>query len=129
MRPSRGRSRYWRPALAAAILAALVVPAVAFAHIERASYWPDPAPDTSVTPPAGGEVPKARSLKSALKKKPVGKTRVVCQGKSLKLAKKSIKKARKKGYDVRPHDHRSLSKKKAKKLKKINKKLKKKCKF
>ncbi len=129
MRIRRGRSRFWRPALAAAILAALVVPAVAFAHIERASYWPDPAPDTSVTPPAGGEVPKARSLFSALKKKPVGKTRVVCQGKSLKLAKKSIKKARKKGYDVRPHDHRSLGRKKAKKLKKINKKLKKKCKF
>jgi hypothetical protein len=131
MRNFRGRSRIWRLALAGAILAALVVPAVAFAHIERASYWPDPAPDTSVTPPAGGEVPKARSLGSALKKKPVGKTRVVCQGKkkSFKRAKKSIKKARKKGYDVRPHDHRSLSKKRAKKLKKINKKLKKKCKF
>ena len=40
----------------------LVVVSQASAHIERASYWPDPAPDTSVSPPAGGKVPKARSL-------------------------------------------------------------------
>jgi hypothetical protein len=113
------------------VLAALVVPAVAVAHIERASYWPDPSADTSVTPPTGGEVPKKRSLSSALKKKPPGKTRVVCQGKkkSFKRAKKAIKKARKNGFDVRPHDHRSLKKKKAKRLKKINRKLKRKCKF
>jgi len=30
---------------------------VAAAHIERASYWPDPAPDCSVNPCAGGALP------------------------------------------------------------------------
>src|SRR5437763_337940 len=47
-------------------LLALGVPAGAAAHIERTSYWPDPRPDTSVKPPAGGGVPKVRSLASAL---------------------------------------------------------------
>ena len=58
---------------------AMLVPAFALAHIERASYWPDPAPDTSVKPAAGGSVPAVRSIFSALKKKKPGKTRVVCQ--------------------------------------------------
>ena len=39
---------------------AVLLPALAFAHIERASYWPDPAPDTSVKPAAGGSVPAVR---------------------------------------------------------------------
>ena len=52
--------------IAVGILAALIVPAIAFAHIERASYWPDPRPDRSVKPPTGGHVPKIRSLASAL---------------------------------------------------------------
>jgi len=60
--------------------AALLVVASASAHIERASYWPDPAPDTSMHPPAGGHVPATRSLFSALRKSPPGATRVVCQG-------------------------------------------------
>ena len=36
-------------ALVAVVMLAL--PALAFAHLERPSYWPDPAPDTSVSPP------------------------------------------------------------------------------
>jgi hypothetical protein len=70
-----------------------------------------------------------RSLASALKKKPPGKTRVVCQKGSLKKAKRSIKNARKHGYDIRPTDHRTLGKRRAKHLRRINKKLKKRCKF
>jgi hypothetical protein len=38
------------------------LPATALAHVERSAYWPDPAPDCSVTPCAGGAVPTARSL-------------------------------------------------------------------
>src|SRR5689334_18444570 len=59
-------------------VAAVLVPTLAAAHIERASYWPNPAPDTSVKPPAGGSVPRIRKLFDALKTKPPGKTRVVC---------------------------------------------------
>lgn len=66
--------------IAAAIVAALAVAPSAFAHVERASYWPDPAPDNSITPSAGGAVPEIRGLFSALDKSRVGRTRVVCQG-------------------------------------------------
>ena len=66
-------------ALLVALISALFVPAVAAAHIERASYWPDPAPDCSITPCAGGEVPTPRSLASALETGGAGVTRVVCQ--------------------------------------------------
>ena len=82
-----------RKVLIAAGVLALVAPGVAAAHLERPSYWPDPAPDTSVTPPAGGAVPKARSL--AVRRRPrkgPGKVRVVCQGRggrnSLRQAKR-----------------------------------------
>ena len=53
---------------AVAMLAMLALAVPALAHVERTAYWPDPAPDTSVTPPAGGSVPKARSLASGLKR-------------------------------------------------------------
>src|SRR5689334_9741361 len=92
---------------------ALALSAPALAHIERASYWPDPAPDCTVTPCAGGAVPKARSLASALNTKLPGTTRVVCQADSLKLLNRSIASARKNGYDIRPTDHRSFSAKAA----------------
>ena len=49
-----------------ATAAALAAPPVALAHIERDAYWPDPAPDTTVSPAAGGAVPQPRSLASAL---------------------------------------------------------------
>jgi hypothetical protein len=121
-----------------ATLVALTISAAAAgtaqAHLERPSYWPDPAPDTSVTPPAGGKVPKAKSLASAVAKSvPTsgdGEVRVVCQDNSLKLAIKSINAARKKGYRLRPSQPKTkLSKKQAKTLIAINKKLKKKCAF
>ncbi len=65
-------------ALLAALVASIGLAAPAAAHVERPSYWPDPAPDTAVTPPAGGAVPEARSLFTALDAEPVGDTRVVC---------------------------------------------------
>src|SRR6185503_8806188 len=84
----------------------LVLPALAFAHLERPSYWPDPAPDNTVRPPAGGKVPEVRSLWTAVSGKGAGKVRVVCQGrggwKSLALLRESIERARKHGYRLRP---------------------------
>jgi hypothetical protein len=70
-----------RTAVAVVVAAVAAMTAAATsAHIERASYWPDPAADTSVSPPAGGEVPAARSLFTALRKTPPGDTHVVCEG-------------------------------------------------
>lgn len=114
---------------AAVLLGALVGATAAPAHIERASYWPDPAADGAVAPAAGGKVPAIRSLTSALKRKPVGRTRVVCKRNSLRKAKRSIRRARRNGYDIRPSDHRKLSRKRAKQLRKVNKRLFKRCKF
>src|SRR3954452_3586967 len=108
-RGSASRVRPRNVILAITVLAALIVPAIALAHIERASYWPNPKPDLSVHPPTGGKVPKVRSLASALDKGKPGATRVVCKSNSLGLLKKSIRKARKHGYDIRPTDHRTLS--------------------
>jgi len=54
------------------MLLALLVPSLAAGHIERASYWPLPGPDTSVNPPAGGAVPTPRSLSSVLISRPRG---------------------------------------------------------
>ena len=118
-----------RAALIAAVVAALIVPAIAFAHIERASYWPNPKPDRSVRPPAGGKVPKARSLASALDESRPGETRVVCKSNSLALLRHSIAGARRHGYDIRPHDHRSLSAKRATRLLAINRELARRCAF
>lgn len=59
------RGRAW--VLCLAVAGVLLVPAMAFGHLERPSYWPDPAPDTSVRPAAGGGVPVARSLRSAVR--------------------------------------------------------------
>ncbi len=39
--------------LASVTLAMAVATATAFGHVERSSYWPDPAPDKSVKPAAG----------------------------------------------------------------------------
>src|SRR3954468_8613293 len=100
-----------RRIICAAASAAAVVsfaPA-ALAHVERTSYWPDPHPDASVTPAAGGEVPTARSLDSALDASALGTTRVVCQPDSMDRLRAAVAKAEAEGYDIRPHDHRSLS--------------------
>jgi hypothetical protein len=116
-----------RRGVCTAALLAFAFPAAAQAHIERPSYWPDPEPDTAVTPAAGGHAPKARTLASALDDKKPGKTRVVCQDDSLERANKAISRARKHGYDIRPSDHRTLSKSRAKKLRRINRALAKRC--
>src|SRR5918998_4957376 len=98
-----------------------VVTAAAYGHVERSSYWPNPAPDTGVRPAAGGKVPKARTLGSALRAKPRGKTVVVCQKGSLKRAIRSIRSARRKGYTLRPSQgSRKLSARKARRLRKLN---------
>jgi hypothetical protein len=114
---------------ALAVLALAALPSGAGAHVERPSYWPDPAADTSITPAAGGEVPKMRSLSSTLNDKAPGTTRVVCQPNSLLLVQRSIAKARKSGYDVRPTDHRNYSAKQGRLLLRINRALKKRCRY
>src|ERR687894_2885572 len=102
------------------VVAAALAPA-ASAHLERPSYWPDPRPDRSVKPAAGGEVPKARSLSSAVTGKGPGEVRVVCQGangeKSLRRAYASISSAKKKGYRLPPNLAKTrISAKQARKL-------------
>lgn len=115
--------------LLTALALSALVPAIASAHVERSAYWPDPAPDCSVKPCAGGAVPAARSLASALNRRAPGDTRVVCQPDSLKLAEASIARARAHGYDVRPTDHRRLSKAQARQLLSINRNLFTRCKY
>ncbi len=112
-----------------AIAGLVMIPASAQAHVERPSYWPNPKADCSVSPCAGGKVPKARSLASALNKRKPGKTLVVCKADSLQRVKKAIRAARSSGYDIRPTDHRSLSKKRARSLLKINRQLSKQCRY
>jgi len=122
-----GRSRLslWAPGAVAFAIVAL--PAAAIAHVERSTYWPNPAPDRSVKPAAGGKVPEYRPLGTALKAKRPGDTRIVCQDDSLKLAKAAIRDGRK-GFKVRPsEDRRKLSNRKARKLKQLNKRFEKKC--
>jgi Right handed beta helix region len=125
----KGRPRIGLIVGAATAVAMLVAPAAAIAHVERSTFWPDPAPDGSVHPAAGGKVPEYRPLDSALKRKPPGDTRIVCQDNSLKLAKQAIRNGRK-GFKVRPsEDTRHLSKRKARMLKKLNKRFDKRCSF
>src|SRR3954453_6533225 len=95
-------SRCRHGALALALVVVLGPAGVAVAHVERTSYWPDPRPDTSVKPAAGGKVPAARSLASALAPGQRGKTRVVCRPDSLATARADIAAARTKGYQLRP---------------------------
>src|SRR5689334_16111980 len=104
-----------------AVLLGLAVPGIAFAHVERTSYWPDPRPDTSVTPAAGGGVPKARSLASALNKRARGTTRVVCQTGSLSRLRHSIRRAESSGFNNRPTEPlRKLKRKAGKRLLRLN---------
>ena len=123
----QGRSR---AVLLASVAAMLLLPAIASAHLERPSYWPDPAPDTSVEPAAGGKVPKARSLASAVTGKGPGDVRVVCQRRSMKLVNRSISSARRNGWVLRPSQgKRTLSRKAAAKLTRINRQLLKRCRY
>jgi hypothetical protein len=114
---------------AVVLLALLGLAAPAAAHVERPSYFPDPAPDSSVKPAAGGKVPKVRSLASALRKRPPGKTRVVCQPDSMKRLRAAIRKGRRSGYEIRPTDQRRLTAKQARKLLRVNRALRKRCRF
>src|SRR3954468_17512608 len=113
-----------RRGIAAFVLAGaltLVAAGVALAHVERTAYWPDPKADTSVSPPAGGKVPKARSLSSALRTRAPGNTRVVCHRDSLKRAFQDISDARKHGYVIRPSQPRlHIGARKARSLRNIN---------
>src|SRR5690348_16577336 len=121
-----------RGAAAGAVVCALVLAmsSSAFAHVERTSYWPDPAPDTSVHPAAGGAVPKARSLASALNDSAPWRTRVVCQADSLKLARADIASARTAGYRDRPTEPlRHLSATGAKRLLSVNRSLCRRCSY
>jgi hypothetical protein len=106
----------------------LIVPA-AQAHVERPSYWPDPKPDCSISPCAGGKVPTARSLASALNAEAPGRTRVVCQADSLERLRKSVSRALKVGYYERPTVHKSFTDKQASSLLRVNRALFAKCTF
>ncbi len=110
-------------ALFVGLSAVLAVPQIAEAHVERPAYWPDPNPDCAVTPCAGGEIPTARSLASALDDSQPGETRVVCKPDSLSLLEASITKALADGYDVRPTDHRSFGAAAAVSLRTLNQQL------
>jgi hypothetical protein len=118
-----------RAIVAATLVLALGLVAIASAHIERASYWPDPAPDNSVSPPAGGQVPAARSLATALDTSAVGDTRVVCKTDSLQRLDASISNGLANGYDIRPHDHRALTQSRANFLRNINNALFNRCQY
>src|SRR4051794_4400260 len=126
----------------------LALPSLAIAHVERASYWPDPGADTAVTPAAGGSVPAIRPLKTALNKKAPGTTRVVCarvpkkkvrkhgsvkklsKNPSIKALNRGLKSGRKQGYRLRSSQPSiRVTKKKAKKLRKLNIKLLRRCRF
>jgi Right handed beta helix region len=116
--------------LASVTIAMAVATATALGHVERSSYWPDPGPDTSVKPAAGGKVPKARSLASALHPKPPGRTRVVCQRASLRKAIRSIRAARRNGTVLRPTQGRKkLTARQARRLKRLNRAFFSRCKF
>lgn len=127
-------TRSFRAVLLLVAAGVLALAASAFAHVERPSYWPDPGVEIVEGLPVGGEVPKPRSLASALKPKAPSKTLVVCQGKnagtSMKLLRASIRKARKTGWRVRPSQPlRKLSKKSARNLEKLNKSFARRCKY
>ena len=148
---SRGRGRKSirkRRSVAIAVGVGLLVtvPSLAIAHVERASYWPDPAPDTSVNPAAGGSVPAVRRLNTALNKKALGTTRVVCarvpkkkvrkhgsvkklsKNPSIRALKRGLKSARSQGYRLRSSQPAiRITKKQAKKLRKLNIKLLRRC--
>ena len=123
--PKRRLTRRGVPLAVALAAVMLALPALALAHLERPSYWPDPRPDNSVSPPAGGKVPKARSLQSAASGKGPGDVLVVCKGnrgaRSLALLRASVREARKEGYRLRPSQRKiRLSKRKAQRLLAIN---------
>jgi hypothetical protein len=118
----------------AVTLLAVTLPSVALAHLERPSYWPDPAPDRSITPAAGGKVPKLRSLSGAVSGRGAGDVRVVCQGargrKSLRTLRRSVRTARRHGYRIRPSQPKlGLSRRQARRLMRYNRALARRCRY
>jgi hypothetical protein len=108
---------------------ALAAPPAALAHIERDSAWPDPAPDRTVGPAAGGKVPEPRPLASAAEGKR-DRVRVVCQPDSLVRARRSIQFQREAGFRLRPNaDRERLTRKEAARLEKLNEKLFERCRY
>ena len=104
-----------RTARRAALLAPLVllaVPALSLAHPERPSYWPNPRPDPAVSPPAGGKVPTARSLASAVTGQGPGDVSVVCKGpngsESLARLRESLNVAKSDGVPPAPQPAQDL---------------------
>ena len=154
----KARGRGWLVGIGA-LVAALLMAGTAFGHLERPSYWPDPAADTSISPSAGGRVPTARSLQSAVtarktsrtrrrsrarrrvpayagavRTRPATDVRVVCQGRngstSLSLARASIEQARTQGFKLRPSQPTTkLTRAQADRLLAINEALRKMCRF
>jgi hypothetical protein len=118
-----------KAAVGVVAVAAALWPSASAAHVERPSYWPDPAADCSISPCTGGKVPTARSLASALDRSRPGDTRVVCQDDSLIRLRRSIVSARRSGYDVRPTDHRSLSARQARYILRLNRALRRRCRY
>ena len=117
------------------VAVSLALPAMAAAHLERPSYWPDPAPDRSVSPAAGGKVPDrcARSAPPSTGYGP-GEVRVVCEGrggwKSIAALRESIHKARKYGYRIRPSQPKEyLSRREANDLLRDEPRLAKQCRY
>jgi hypothetical protein len=107
-----------------AVAVCALVPALALAHIERASYWPDPTADTSVRPPAGGAVPSVRPLSTALDATAPGDTRVVCQPDSMQRLDAGLAAAQATGYTIRPSQPPiKVSKLDAQKLRSFNQRL------
>jgi hypothetical protein len=113
-------------------LGLLAMPALALAHPERPSYWPDPAPDAAVSPPAGGKVPQARSLASAVTGAGPGVVRVVCKGTngSVSMARlnDSLTAAQTQGFRLRPSQPKIVySSDRAAELRDINQALAQRC--
>jgi len=111
------------------LMAVLLPSMAAEAHVERPAYWPDPKPDCTIDPCAGGEVPSARSLESALDDAPPGETHVVCKDDSLTLLNEAIAKARTDGYFIRPTDHEDFSEAEATALLEVNEALFERCEY
>jgi len=113
----------------AAMAVAMIFPTGAFAHTERASYFPDPAPDCSMDPCAGGAVPTARPLETSISTDRAV-TRVVCQRDSLQVATKSIRNAQRGGYVLRPSiGTQTISASEARTLINVNRRLSTRCRF
>ncbi|BBH17181.1 hypothetical protein Back2_14680 [Nocardioides baekrokdamisoli] len=107
-------------AITIATLVTALTPGAASAHVERPSYWPNPKADCSISPCAGGAVPTARSLTSALQPSSNSTTRVVCHNDSLTRAHTAIINALHNGYYDRPTVHSFISNTQATALWRLN---------